>query len=182
MTLRSKLARQREQRFHIRALAVQVHRHQRAHAPAGGAVHQLARAPLAVPLEERAHGRRPQVESVRVDVAEHGPRADARDRAGSGEERVRRSDDLVTGADAEPHQREQERIGAGGHPDRVRDAAVGGGGGFEGRHVATQDELLRSANPGDACGDFCGQRRVLWLEIEQGHRHRRAGRGGSHAN
>ena len=54
-----------------------------------------------------------------VDVDELRRRAGEADGLGGGDERVRRDDDLVAGADAERPQRQRERLGAGGHADGV---------------------------------------------------------------
>ena len=62
---------------------------------------------------------------VGVDVAPDRGRAEERDRLGGGEERERRDDDLVAGADAQRAQGEQQRVGAVGDADGVRRADVG---------------------------------------------------------
>ena len=51
----------------------------------------------------------------RLDIDEYGDRADAGDRLGGCVERVRRRDDLVTGADVERLKRDHERVRAVGH-------------------------------------------------------------------
>ena len=51
-----------------------------------------------------SHCRRRQVLRRRVDVGENGPRADIADRVGGGDERQRRDDDLVAGADPRCHE------------------------------------------------------------------------------
>ena len=48
-----------------------------------------------------------------IDVDEHRRGAEAIDDAGGGEERVRGNDDLVARPDAENHQRDEQRVGAG---------------------------------------------------------------------
>ena len=63
-------------------------------------------------------------ERRRVDVAPDRPRAEQRDRLGRGEERERGDDHLVPRADAQRAQREQQRVGAVGHPERVLGADV----------------------------------------------------------
>ena len=65
-----------------------------------------------------------EVEGRGIDVDEHRPRAEPRDRAGGGEERIGRRDDLVARADAERHQRQQQRVGARRDGDRVRTPSV----------------------------------------------------------
>ena len=55
---------------------------------------------------------------------------------------IRCGDNLIAGADAERHQRQQQGIGTGGHADRLAAAAVGGGRALELRHISPEDELL----------------------------------------
>src|SRR6202044_1818370 len=136
------LAGEVEQLPHIRALAVQVHRHERAHLRAAAAVDQLAAAALALPLQELAYRRRIDIETARLDVAEHRPGAGARDGARGGEERMRRGDDLIPAAQPEAHQSQQQRIGAGGNTDRMRTVAIRGGRLFEFQHVPAKNKLL----------------------------------------
>ena len=61
-----------------------------------------------------------------IDVDEHRRRAEAVDHAGGGEERIRGDDDLVARPDAENHQRDQQRVGAGRKSDRVLALAIRG--------------------------------------------------------
>ena len=63
-----------------------------------------------------------EVEGARIDVGEHRARAQPRDGAGGGEERQRRGHHLVAGADAERHERDQQRVGAARHRDGVAHA------------------------------------------------------------
>ena len=63
-------------------------------------------------------------ERLRVDVAEHRPRAGRRDRLGRRVERERRHHDLVARPDAHRLQRQRQRVGAVGHADRVARAEV----------------------------------------------------------
>ena len=72
-----------------------------------------------------ADGLRIEVEVDGVDVGEHRLCADAVDGAGGREERERRGDDFVAGADVEGHQGEDQCIGAGGAADRMAGVAVG---------------------------------------------------------
>ena len=67
---------------------------------------------------------RVEVQRRRVDVGEDRRGAAARDRLGGREERERRADHLVAGADAERVEREHERVGAVGDADRVLDGEV----------------------------------------------------------
>ena len=68
---------------------------------------------------------------ARIDVDEHGARAQARDAADGREEGEGRGDDLVARPHAERHQRHQQRVGARGQPDRVPGAG-------ERRHLALE--------------------------------------------
>ena len=73
-----------------------------------------------------ANGGRIEVERRGIDVAEERPRTEPRDDACGREERERRRDDLVAGADVERHQREQQRIGARRQAEAVLRLRVGG--------------------------------------------------------
>ena len=66
-----------------------------------------------------------EVERREVDVGEHRPRAQPRDRAGSGEEGERAGHHLVAGAHAERHQRDHQRIGSRRDPDGVGQPGAG---------------------------------------------------------
>ncbi len=67
----------------------------------------------------RANRVRIAVERHRIDVDEHRRRAEPADAAGRREERIRRRDDFVARADAERHQRDEQRVGARRDGDRV---------------------------------------------------------------
>ena len=90
----------------VGALPEQVHRHDRARA-VGDGVGQAVRV---------------QVERRRVDVDEHGHRAQHGRGLGGRDERERRADHLVAGAYAERHQRDLDRVGAVAHAERGRRA------------------------------------------------------------
>ena len=81
-----------------------------------------------------------------VDVDEHRPRPEAVDDTGGGEERIGRNDDVVAGADAEDHQRYEQRIRTGGQRDSVARLAVLGKVAFEVIDALPQDEVLRFVN------------------------------------
>ena len=102
----------RHQRIHVGRLAVQMYRHDRAHATARLAVVQAAGAPFAALFQELANQLHVDVEARRLDVEEYRPRADARDRAAGREKGVRAGDHLVADADVERHQRDEERVRA----------------------------------------------------------------------
>jgi len=59
------------------------------------------------------------VERRRIDVHEDRPGAQPGDRAGGGEERERRADDLIARFDSDGHQGAQQRIGPAADTDRV---------------------------------------------------------------
>ena len=86
---------------------------------------------------DAAHLGRCQQQRRRVDVGEHGRRAGVDDRLGGRDERHRRHDDLVAGADAERPQREHQGVGAR--------AAAGGS-----RDVVGVGERLLEAGTGPA--------------------------------
>src|SRR4029453_14508684 len=69
------------------------------------------------------------------------------------------------------HERGQERIGAGRHPDPVSRSDVVRHRSFESRHLRAHDELLALQHPVDGLAELVLDRRVLRLEIEQRHLH-----------
>ena len=107
-----------------------------------------------------------KIERRGIDVAENRPRAGPRDGAGGGEERERRGDHLIARTDAERHERQQQRIGARGHADAVRRAAISRDLRLEGAHVLAQDELLAFAHRCDDRHDLSADLRELGLKIE----------------
>ena len=163
--------RERHQRRHVGHLAVEMHRHQRPHSAAGAAVDELPSALQAVLGQELRDCVGREVESRRIDVEEQRPRAGAYDRARGGEEAEGAGDDLVTGADLECHQRQQQRIRARGNADPVAALTVGADGGLEFPDRAAQDEMLARAHLGDGRFDLRREGLVLKLKIEQRHLH-----------
>ena len=90
MTFRSYRRAIVHQRIHVRRLAIQMHRHERPDAAAGGAIDQ--RAALAARTRRSMKVRTAAGDRLKVagiDVAEHRPRARARDRARGRKERER---------------------------------------------------------------------------------------------
>ena len=87
--------------------------------------------------------------------------------AGRREERERRRDDLVAGADVERHQREQQRIGARRQAEAVLRLRVRGDLRLELGDSRPEDEALLVADLADRRLDLRAQRRVLALQIEQ---------------
>ncbi len=112
------------------------------------------------------HRRRREIERLRIDVAEDRPRADPGNGSGGRKERERRGDHLVAGADLERHQREQQRIGAGGHADAGGRAAIARNFRFERAHVLAQNELLAGADRFDDRHDLGADLGELRLKIE----------------
>ena len=133
-----------------------MHGHQRLDATAGAHVHPLIRAPLAPFGDESLQSLWRKIESCRIYVAKKRPRAHARDRAGGCEKRVGTRDDLVTRADLKGHERDQQRIGAGGDADAVFAVRVLCDLRFELTHLGAQDEVLARADFLD-----CGLYRAL---------------------
>ena len=107
-----------------------------------------------------------------VDVDEHRRRAEAIDDAGRGEERIGGDDDLVAGADAEHHQRDEQRVGAGRESDRVtcvwQYAAKSRS---KSSTRLPEDEVLRLVDLLGHAKDFVANRGVLQFQIEQRDRH-----------
>ena len=122
-------------------------------------------------LRARRDGRfdelRVDVERRVVDVHQHRPRAEARDGAGRREERIGGRDDLVAGLDVEGHQREQQRVGAGRHRDRVADAEHPRHLVLERGDLGAHDEPLAVADARDRRENLVAQRAVLRVQVEQ---------------
>ena len=163
--------RERHQRRHVGHLAVQMHRHQGPHTAAGAAVDELPSSLQAVLGQELRDGGWREVESCRIDVEEQRPRAGTYDRARRGEEAEGAGDDLVTGADLERHQRQQQRIRAGGNADPVAALTVSADRRLQLPDRAAQDEMLARAHLGDGRLDLRREGLVLKLKIEQRHLH-----------
>jgi hypothetical protein len=87
-------------------MSVQVHGHEGADPASGRPIDQAALTRMAMLIDERLDRDGGQVECLRVYVAEHRPRAGARNRARRREERERRGDDFIARADPERHQRQ----------------------------------------------------------------------------
>ena len=127
----------------------------------------------------RGHRRRDtlgiDVVGRQIDIDEDRPRAEPRDRSRRREKRVGRRHDLVSRLDTERHQRQQQRIGARRHRDRVSDAQQLGQLTLETGDFRPQDEALAVADAGHRREKLLAQRTVLSLEIEQrnGRGHRR---------
>jgi len=72
----------------------------------------------------------------------------------------------VMTADAESHERQQQRIGAGGDADALCCTAVPGDFRLQGTHMLAQDELLAGAHAFDDRHDFGAYLGELRLKIE----------------
>ena len=120
----------------------------------------------AVLVDERLHSSSGEIERLRIDVAEDRPRTDPGNRSGGRKKRERRGDHLIAGADLERHQREQQRIGSGGHADAGGRAAIARDFFLQRPHVLAKNELLARANRFDDLHDFGADLCVLRLKIE----------------
>ena len=95
------------------------------------------------------------------------------DHAGSGEERVRGDDHLIAAADAENHEGDEERVGAGREADGELRLAVLREVALEVIDALAEDEVLRGVNLFGDAEDLLAERRVLQLEVEQRNGHGR---------
>ncbi len=117
--------------------------------------------------EDDAGGGGVDVVGLGVDVAEDGRRTDVVYGAGGGEEGEAGDEDGVAGADAEGAQRQEERVGPAGEPDRMLDVAVRGGGVLESLDVRSEDELTALQHVTDRRVDFGADGAVLTNQIQQ---------------
>ena len=111
------------------------------------------------------------VEGGRVDVHEDRRAAGVVHGAGGGEEGEGRGDDLVAGLEVECHQREQQRVGAGGAADGVPGVAEPGHVRLEGRNLGAHDELLPLDDRHQSGQDRVLGRLVLRRQVEQRNPH-----------
>jgi len=114
----------------------------------------------------RNHGRNlidAQVVSERIDIDKNRPGAEARDRTGSRKEAEGSGDDLVTGADIECHQRQQQSVGTGSTTDRVARLAISSDFAFQGGDLGPHDEVLRLENTIDGLAHVVAYRGILRL-------------------
>ena len=112
---------------------------------------------------------RVDVERPRIDINEHGLRAQPPDGAGRGEEREARHDDFVPFADVEGHQREEDGIAARSTGDGVLRAGECGDRFFELLHVRPEQEAAGVDDAGDGREDLLAERCVAAANIEQGN-------------
>ena len=104
-------------------------------------------------------------------------RADPVNGPGRREKRKRRRDDFVARADAQRHQRQQQRVGPRCATDRVVRVAILGTFGLELSHFLAEHELLRGEDPVDGVANFGGNRLMLSDQIDERHRRVRRVRG-----
>ena len=102
-----------------------------------------------------------------------GDSAGGRDRPGAGEERERRDDHLVARPDAESAERDRDRLGSVGDPDRLAHAEVGGELALERLDLGTEDEAAAVENPRDSGRDLLAQRRERLLRRKERYCHPR---------
>jgi hypothetical protein len=147
------LARERQQRVHVRRVAVEMDRQQR----------------LRARRDRPRGGRRVDVERPRVDVDEY--RGSARLQNGERRKggRDRGGDDLVTRADAARPQREVDGVGAVAHaPPRGARRAPAPARARRLRPRA-EDEEARVEHAGDRAVELAPQRRHVRLEVHEGN-------------
>ena len=92
-------------------------------------------------------------------------------RAGRGEERERRGDDLVPRPDIERAQREQDGVRPVGAADRVTRVRESGDRALEARHRLPQNECLVVDDAHEGRDDVVTNRGVLRAKVEQGNGH-----------
>ncbi len=120
----------------------------------------------ALPLDEGLHCGGRQIEGHRIDIAEHRPRAGARDGSGGREEGERGCNDFVTAVQSQCHQGKQQRVGARGNADAGRSGAIARDFRLQSEHVVAQNEALTGAHLLDDGHDFGANLGVLRLKIE----------------
>jgi hypothetical protein len=90
---------------------------------------------------------------------------------GGGEKCEGRGNDLVAGLEIERHQRQEQRVGAGGATDGVFGVAKPGNIRFEGRDFGAHDELLPLDDGHQSGQDCILGRLVLGCQVEQRNPH-----------
>ena len=86
--------------------------------------------------------------------------------AGGGEERIRRRDDFVAGADIERHQRGEHGVGPGRQANRVRIAEGGAQLALEAVNFRPADKALAVADTGHRVQQGLAKWCVLCVEVE----------------
>ena len=113
------------------------------------------------------HGVRRHQQCVGVDVDEDRRGADRHDGFDGRDERVRRHDDLVTGADAECREHELECVSPTSNPYALRRAAVLGELRLEPIHVVAADKRVGARNGAPGFVELGSQLIVCPAEVEQ---------------
>ena len=116
---------------------------------------------------------RGRVERVRprIDVYESRACADAKNGADGGEERIGRGDHHIPWSDTEPRQRDQQRVGAGRHPDRIRDTEAFGHRVLERFYRRTADVVAGIDDVADRAFDLGPRRLKLRSQVEERDAH-----------
>ncbi len=149
--LEALLLRQREDGVHVRALAEQMHRHD-----------DLRFGSDLFPCVVDVH-----VEADRADIGEDRHGAETRNRARRGEKGERRAQHLVTRLDVQRHERQQQRIRAGGnrqcmlHTDHFGDFL------FKRLHLRPHDEPPMFQHLCEGGLEFGFERVVLGVDVEE---------------
>ena len=112
------------------------------------------------------HCARVEAEITGIDVGEDRCGAEPGDGPGRREEGEDREDHLVARTDAERHHRDEQRIGAGAHSNRMGDAQRPGRLPFERLDLGSQDETLGITDAVQNLTNLFTQRRILTFQVE----------------
>ena len=148
-----------QNRRHVGALPIQMHRHDCLHA-----VLRALGAPEPCLQKRRAHRVR-----ARVDVHERRRGPETRDDAGRREKRIRRRDYHVADPDLECHQDREQRVGPGRDADGVASAGVGGDRVLERLHLGSTDVAGRPNHLGDGVDEIRFDGLQLRVQVEKRH-------------
>ncbi len=107
------------------------------------------------------------VEGAGLDVDKHWRCAEAHDRAGGAEKRVRGGDDFVAFANAHRHHGDDQCVGARGDADGVLGMTVVGASCFELFNRRSEDEILGCNDVGHRSIDLGLEGEILWLEVKE---------------
>jgi len=106
-----------------------------------------------------------EVEADGTDVTKNRGGSDSGDAASRGEKSESGNKDLISGADAEGHEGEEDRIGAGGDAQVVGDAGVRGAFLLKSRDIRSHDELAAQEDSLEGGLEFITQRIVLGVDV-----------------
>jgi hypothetical protein len=106
-----------------------------------------------------------------IDIDEDWFRAQARDAPCRRKEGKRGRDHFIAWSDAQGHERHENGVSAGRHPDRVRDPESRGHFGLQLFHLRAHHELLGIADARHRRQHFVADGRILKLKIEQWNLH-----------